>query len=222
MRRANHIEDDQQEKGKAKTLFQPSLEEILASNCYMTVEDQVEIDILMRYITYRVEWDLYELCKEDGQNNDLIWDDLVLFMQQYRPIRDAAVAVVRMTLNDFHLHGHFDFDVDEIKLVYSEEAKGERDDILHCAGLFSTDEGHGVIECVLLWAEIAQYRFLIDQGKTISWQQYLDSLRQDRSQWNKVVMAYHDALARLDFKPAWNSCEIQSAMKQMEVFGDGG
>ena len=194
-----------------------SPEEILASNSYMTVEDQEEIATLVSYITYRVEWDLFELCREECRTSDIKWDDFVMLMRRHKPLRDAAVAVVRDTLKDFYTHGHYNFDVAEVALTFSKDAKGGMDGILHCSSLFSGHEGHGLIESVLFRAEVAHYKHQLELGKDISWKQYLDELGQNRRLWNEVLMSYHDALVRLDFKPAWGSYEMQELINQMEV-----
>lgn len=193
-----------------------SPEEILASNSYMTVENQAEITTLVSYITYCVEWDLFELCRADCRTSGLEWDDFVMLMRRHKPLRDAAVTVVRDTLKDFYNHGHYNFDVAEVALTFSKDAKGGADDTLHCSSLFSGHEGHGLIESVLFRAEVAHYKHQLEMGKDISWRQYLDELGQNRQLWNEVLMSYHDALVRLDFKPAWGPYKMQELIKQME------
>lgn len=195
-----------------------SPEEILASNCFMTVEDQKKIATLASYLAYRVEWDLYELCREDCQTSDFKWNDFVMLMRCHEPLRDAAVVVVCETLKEFYAHGHYNFDVVEAPLMFSKEEQGGMDDILHCSSLFLGHEGHGLIESVLFRAEVAHYKHQLDLGKDISWRQYLDDLKQNRLLWSEVMMSYHDALVRLDFKPAWRSYEKEELINQMEVF----
>ena len=57
--------------------------DIVASNRYMTLENQNEIDIYVTYITYRVQQDLFQMCQECGLFRDLEWDDFVLLMGRY-------------------------------------------------------------------------------------------------------------------------------------------
>lgn len=175
-----------------------SLIEILASNRYITVGNQDEIDALLCYITYRVEWDLYELCQEGGLFCDLPWAGFVLLLRQHKQARSAAIVVVRETLKNFYAHGHYNFDISDVQFTYGNDGD---DDMLRCASLFAPKEGQSMIEGVLFRAEVVHYKHQLKSGKCCSWHQYLDGLKQDGPQWDKVVMAYHDALARLDFKP---------------------
>lgn len=191
-----------------------SLLEILASNRYITVENRNEIDVLSCYITYRVERDLYEVCQEIGLLCDLSWADFVLLLRQHRPARAAAIVVVRETLRNFYSHGHYNFDVSDVQFTYDDDPD---DDMLRCANLFSPEEGQSLIEGVLFRAEVVHYKHQLSAGKCHSWHQYLDGLKQDRSQWDKVIAAYHDALARLDFKPIWRSEQLEELVMQAET-----
>ncbi len=80
-------------------------------------------------------------------------------------------------------------------------------------------EGQSLIEGVLFRAEVVHYKHQLKSGKCCSWHQYLNGLKQDRPQWDEVVAAYHDALARLDFKPVWRSERLEELAKQAETGG---
>ena len=115
-------------------------------------------------------------------------DDFVLFMRQCKPARTAAAIVVRETLKDFCQYGHYNFDATEVNLNVADE-QGE---MLHFSSLFSPTEGISLIESILLFAEIAQYRRLLDQGSKCSWPEFLAQLEEKGPLWNQVSMAFHD------------------------------
>lgn len=192
-----------------------SILDIAASNRYVTMDSQDELDVYARYITYRVQQDFYDLGRECGEFSDMSWDDFVLFMRQCKPARTAAAIVVRETLKNFYQCGHYNFDATEVTLNVADE-QGE---MLHFSNLFSHTEGIGLVESLLLFAEIAQYRRLLDQGSKCSWPEYLARLEEKGSLWNQVSMAFHDALARLDFKPFWQSEKLAEQLTQMETQG---
>ena len=191
-----------------------SLLEILASNRYITVENRKEITALACYIAYRVEWDLYEVCQESGLCCGLSWADFVLLLRQHRPARAAAIVVVHETLRSFYAHGHYNFDVSDVQFPYDDDPD---DDMLRCASLFSPEEGESLIEGLLFRAEVDYYKHQLRAGKCHSWHQYLDGLKQDKLQWDNVITAYHDALARIDFKPVWKSERLEELVMQAET-----
>lgn len=190
--------------------------DIVASNRYMTLENQNEIDIYVTYITYRVQQDLFQMCQECGLFRDLEWDDFVLLMRQYKPARTAAMVVVRETLKEFFHSGQYDFDAAEVKLIQDSDIADGKDIILHCSNLFSKDEGSGLIEGILFHAEVSHYKHLRNQGKDFRWQEYLDELEQKGPMWTQVYRAFRNALAQLDFKPMWNSEKLEELIEQTE------
>lgn len=189
--------------------------DIVASNRYVTIDSQDELNVYVRYITYRVQQDFYDLGRECGEFSDMSWDDFVLFMRQCKPARTAAAIVVRETLKDFYQCGHYNFDVKEVTLNVADE----QDEMLHFSSLFSPTEGIGLVESLLLFAELAQYRHQLDQGSKCSWPEFLAQLEKKGPLWNQVSMAFHDALARLDFKPFWQSEKLAEQLTQMETQG---
>lgn len=190
-----------------------SILDIVASNRYVTIESQDELDICARYITYRVQQDFYDLGRECGEFSDLSWDDFVLFMRQCKPARTAATIVVRETLKNFYRCGHYNFDVTEVTLNIADG----QNEMLHFSSLFSPMEEIGLVESLLLFAEIAQYRRQLDQGSKRSWTEFLAQLEEKGPLWNQVSMAFHDALIRLDFKSFWQSEKLEKLLIQAEA-----
>ena len=128
----------------------------------------------------------------------------------------AAVVVVHETLKNFYRHDRYDFDVTEVKLTPDDNTEDREDDILHCSNLFSQDEGRGLIEGILFHAEVSQYRHLRNQGRDFLWQEYLNELEQKGPLWEQVYTAFQDALARLDFKPVWQSERLEELVSQAD------
>lgn len=206
----NHVPDDLILKDLLSAL------DIAASNRYMTLASQNEIDVYVTYLTYRVQQDLYQLCQEYGLLRDLEWEDFVLLMRQHKPARTAAVVVVRETLKEFFHSGQYDFDAAEVKLIQDSDIGDGEDKILHCSNLFSRDEGSGMIEGVLFHAEVSHYRRLLSQGRDFLWQEYLNELEQKGPLWAQVYTAFRDALVRLDFKPVWSSGELEELVRRAD------
>lgn len=123
-----------------------------------------------------------------------------------------AAIVVRETLKDFYQCGHYNFDVTEVILNVA-DMQGET---LHFSALFPPMEGYGLVNSLLLHAELAQYRRQLNQGNDCSWLEFLAQLEGKGPLWDQVSKVFHDALARLDFKPFWQSEKLEKLFKQVE------
>lgn len=196
-----------------------SFTEILASNRYFTVERQGETEALACYVSYRVQRDFYDLCRENGWFRNLPWAEFVLLMRANKPARSAAIVVIFHTLSDFFSSGHYDFNAGDVSLIFGGDGEDPDDDRISCAQLFSPDEGRLLIEGFLFLAEITHYKQQLKQGKDYSWTQYLDELERDRTLWDEVVIGYRDALARLNFKPAWETKRLVELVQAVSEAG---
>lgn len=191
--------------------------EIIQSDRCVTLGHEHEVEVYARYLTYRVQRDLYELCQETGLLLDLRWDEFVLVMRQNKLARLVAVAVVRETLDSFYRCGHYNFDVTEVDFLRDGDLEDEDDDMIHSAMLFSPEEGRGIIEGLLFRGELTQYQRQLDRGRDFSWNQFLDELTLAGPLWNEVLMAFRDALVRLDFKPVWCSEKLGGWLEQAQT-----
>lgn len=198
-----------------------SLSAILASNRYFTVERRGEIDALSCYVSYRVQRDLYDLCRENGWFRNLPWAEFVLLMRANKSARNAAIVVIFDTLSCFFANEHYDFDAAGVSMIYGGEGENPNDDRISCAQLFPSGEGRTFIESFLFLTEITHYKRQLSQGKDYSWQQYLNELEQDRTLWDEVLIGYRDALARLNFKPAWEARRLAELIKAVTEARDG-
>ncbi|WP_251316811.1 hypothetical protein [Flintibacter muris] len=182
---------------------------IISTHFYMTLENKDELDAYVYYLTYRVQRDLYELLHEDGQFCDMSWQEFVWDIRQIKQIRNTAAMVVRETLKNFRKKGHFNFDVKEVELFLDSDMDDRRGGNIYSAQLFTVDEGRALVESILLTTEVVQYKRQLARGKAYSWEDYLAELSQKSSLWEETLMAFRDALANLDFKPLWNSEQLE-------------
>lgn len=186
-----------------------SIAEAVSSNRYMAIGSGAELHAYTVYLTYRVQQDLFEVCRENGQFRDLSWDDFVLLLRGHRPARAAAIVVVQETLNRFYRCGHYNFEVTNVDFQYGTDAGDDETGYLHCAELFPGKEGFGLIENLLLHAEFALYGCRLNQHSGQSWDQFLEELERKGQLWSRALTGFRDALARLDFKPVWKSEELE-------------
>ncbi len=182
---------------------------IISTHFYMTLENKNELDAYVCYLTYRVQRDLYELFQESGRLSDLTWQEFVWHVRHMKRVRDAAAMVARETLKDFRKKGHFNFDVKEVELFLDSDMDDRRGGNIYSARLFSAEEGRALVESILLTAEVVQYKRQIAEGKAYSWEDYLAELSQKSSLWEETLMAFRDALVKLDFRPRWNSEQLE-------------
>lgn len=196
-----------------------SILDVVASNRYVTIESQAELNIYTVYMAYRIQQDLYAVCQENGQFRDLSWDDFVLLMRAHKPARMAAVVVAWETLKNFYRNGSYNFDVTEINFNYGPDTdiEGDDHDILRCAQLFTGEEGIGLVQDLLFHAELSQFSCQLNQRTGCSWSQFLEELEQKGPLWSRVLAAFRDALARLDFKPVWRSEKLEELVRQAEA-----
>ncbi len=192
----------QKAKNMEESVHKSSAEEIMASN-RLVVLDADRMDSYVYYLTYRVQRDLYELCKENDSFSDLSWDEFVLIMRQYKPARDISVGVIRKTVSNFLERGSFNFQANSVEFFHDSDEAGKEEDWLHFAQLFPTDIGCALISLLIFRAEFLQYRRQLCSGRDFSWETYLEELTQDPAMWNEIITAFRDAVVRLDFKPVW-------------------
>lgn len=182
---------------------------IISTHFYMTLKNKDELDAYVCYLTYRVQRDLYELFQEDGQFCDMSWREFVWEIRHIKEIRDAAAMVARGTLKDFRSKRYFNFGVKDVKLFLDSDMDDQDGNNIYSARLFSAEEGRALVESILLTAEVVQYKRQLARGKAYSWENYLAELSQKSSLWEETLMAFRDALVKLDFRPRWNSEQLE-------------
>ena len=161
--------------------------------------DPDELDMYARWVEYRVQRDLYELCTDHSQDT-MTWAEFVLTMRVSPELRDQAMDVISRKLQK----AFFSFDFTPREICFFNEADDSDEDILHCAKLFSEEEGIFVMSLFLYFAEQAHFSRLQDTLRPdYKLQEYYHDLQHDKALWREVLMAFRDALQRLRFKDEW-------------------
>ena len=190
---------------------------IVESHLYMTLEDKKELDAYVCYLTYRVQRDLYELCQEGGKIGELSWQEFVWDIRHWKRLRFAAIIVLQETIKEFRRKGHFNFEAENVARFLDDSDMADRKDgNIYSSQLFPAEEGRAQVESILLTAEIVQYKRQLAMGKAYSWEYFLADMSQDQSLWNETLVAFRDALVNLDFKPLWQSEQLEELIKEMD------
>ncbi len=174
-----------------------------------------ELDAYVRYLTYRVQRDLYELCKESGELDDMSWREFVWDIRHWKQIQEAAMITVRETLEELRNKGSFDFDAVDVDLLLDSDLDDRKDGKIYSSKLLDAEEGRALVESILLRAEIIQYKRQLAKGKACSWEYFLADLAEEPSLWYDILVAFRNALAKLDFKPFWQSERLEELMKEL-------
>ena len=90
-------------------------------------------------------------------------------------------------------------------------------EIATCCKLYEAEEGRCLIHERFLRAEVFQYRRQLNRGKDHSWEEYLQDVIQNSQLWDELVLAFRDALLRLDLKAVWRSDELEGLVKEIEA-----
>lgn len=188
------------------------VQEICKSNRYIMIENQKEIDAYVWYITYRVQQDLFDICKESETFADVTWAQFLLVLRRYKKVRDVAVAVTHQTLFKFFQTGQYDFQKPIVRFLENDKESDDENSIMYASQLFSACEGRKIIHTLFFRGELAYYQHYLNVKRNYSWESYLTALTQDKEMWNTLVTAFKDVLIRLDFKPAWESWGLEVLM----------
>ena len=152
---------------------------IVNSHLYMTLEDKNELDAYVCYLTYRVQRDLYELCKERGLLGEMSWQEFVWDVRHWKKLRDAAVIVAQETVKDARNKRNFNFDAKNITIFCDDDMADRKNGDIYSSRLFDVEEGRAQVESILLTAEIVQYKRQLAGGKAYSWEYFLSDLAQE-------------------------------------------
>lgn len=116
----------------------------------------------------------------------------------------------------FLTSGYFNFDSVDVHFSFDDDALAEDGDTVHSARLFSAYKGEALINAILYRAEQVQYARQLNRGKEYTWEQFIAELSTDQVMWQETVNAFRDALGRLDFKPLWDSEELDAQIGEMD------
>ena len=204
----------------SKTYFQNGdcvMYEALGFHRFLSIEEQPLIQAYIFYLSYRVQYDLYELGKDAGLLDHLSWQDFVWAVRSHQRTRNRARLVAREAITRFPPDNYFNFEDTDTSLPFEDELTDDEGDSVYCSQLFSFDLGKALIDCLLLQIEIAQYRRQLHRGEDYAWEQFITELAADKAMWNEVMAALRGTLRRLDFKRYWPFEALEDL-----IMGEGG
>ena len=189
-----------------KKINKEQLEDILASNRYVGIENQEEVDAYWQYLSYRVQRALFEICQEDSELNGMSWRDFVLIVRHRKQIRDAVVDVLYQTIEKFRLdRSHAS---SEIEFFHPCEMEDAEDGIFHAAVLSSHEEGRAWVEWLFLRMELACYQNQVYTKEDYTWDKFINELLLGQQLWGMLRHTFQNVLTLLDFKAAWREVGI--------------
>lgn len=198
---------------KAKQYKVPAVEEVLASGRFIMIEDQDEEDAYWKYLCYRVQRALYEVCQENPALAGMSWRDFLLIVRHRKRVREAAMEVLCQTVDQLLLDGSpASSEIEFFQPCEMEDAEG---DIFHAAVLSPNEEGRTLMELLFLRVEIACYQKMYAR-KDCSWEKFIGELLLGQQLWDTILHTFQDILTHLDFKAAWQAVGIDVFLETVE------
>ena len=194
------------DKPEDKKIDKEQLKDILASNRYVGIEDQEEVDAYWQYLAYRVQRALFEICQENSELNGMSWSDFVLIVRHRKQIRDAAIDVLCQTIEQFRLdRSHAS---SKIEFFHPLEIEDAEDGIFHAAVLSSHENGRTLVELLFLRIELACYQNQVYTREDYTWDKFINELLLGQQLWDMLRHTFQNILALLDFKATWREVGI--------------
>lgn len=160
---------------------------------FSAVYNNEETLMYVLYLTYKVEFALYEICKQQ-QSPDLwalTWQEYLDSFSRSKELIQMAREIIQEAIFTFP-SSSFDF-----KIIVIDKKGVPEDGMLHMVELFSGAEGNHLIETLTLRAELAHFSFVEKQHENgYSWKQYMFDLQ-------NVSMAILLCLQTLPFEELW-------------------
>lgn len=190
------------------------------NNC-VTIGDTKEVDTYWRYLSYRVQRALFEVCQEDPILTGISWNDFKDIMRHRKQVREAALRVLCQTIERYSLDSSPPSS--EIEFFRPSDIEDADDEVVvHAIKIASSKKGHALVELLFLRVEIFFYREQIQSGKEYSWESFVQELLLGQRLWNTLRHKFHRILIRLDFKGAWQTMGTDIVLEALnEDSGEG-
>ena len=185
--------------------FEASLQEIGWKSPFLSIQQPEIMKENIFFLTYCAEHAIYRVFQEDAALSDMTWDEFVYTLHSLGEIREIAVLAVRKTIQKWFSSPDFVLDTERNAFPIDERIPDPKSDKIHLAALFSDEVGRGLIEMILLKIEIHLHKQAQNSGRACSWEEFIQALSKDKGQWDDIIVALRNAIAQLDFKPAWIS-----------------
>lgn len=179
-------------------------------NQQITSDNSEYRNACIKLIEYKVLRALYEISQEGVPKGEekFSWDDCVKVMRASPELLNVAEPVVLYTMEDFIINIGFDYEATGGHLI-EENEPGMVNGVLQAVKLFSEETGEYLYDFFFLNAEVMFYNQQLSAGKNYSWKEYLAEIQSDRSMWDKIIAAVHDAFRRMDFKVGWAADDLE-------------
>ena len=182
------------------------VEQILRTGMYAKLYDEETTYGYLTYLTYRVEDALFTWKKEsdvDGFWADLTWEEYIAVLRREKSLVLAAQRVLLNTVIAFPASA-FDFTLEEAEVDFP-VTRYDSAGMLHMAKLYSFENYTSIVEFLMFRAERAYYLLRKKQrGPHYTWELYIvELLHSQREFVDPLSRAFRNALAQLNFLPAW-------------------
>ncbi len=185
--------------------FEAFLQEIGWKSPFLSIEQPEIMKENLFFLTYCAEYEIYCVFREDPELSDMTWNEFIYTLQDMVEVREIAVLAVRKTIQKWFSSPDFVPDTERKTFPIDENIPDKSSDKVRLAALFSDDVGRGLIEMILLKIEMQLYRQAQGSKKAGSWEEFIQALSKDKSQWDDIIVALRNAIAQMDFKPEWIS-----------------
>ena len=179
------------------------LRQIEESNQMITLPE-TEMDLYARLILYRAQKDLFDLIVEETGRDDIEWTDYICAAVSSEDEVDALLRVISFGVTERFCSGCFNFMADHVEFLRKGDMIPE-DGTLKLIRLFPEEAGILMMEALFSRTQYVYYEYLSSiQKEKMSWGTYLERLLQDEKMLHRLVSAFRDAIAGIDFKYAWD------------------
>ena len=180
------------------------LSQDLKSPRVLAIKDRTLIQAYVFYLFYRIQLDLYEMGKEAGLLDHILWDDFVFAVRCHQKTRERSYKVANEAITEAIARESFNFNSAITEFPFDDDTINGAGDVVHCAQLFSFERGEALIDYLLLGIEIAQYGRQLQYGKGYDWEGFITELEVQETMWDETLSALRDTMAGLDLKPFWS------------------
>lgn len=206
------------DKPEYKKLSEKQLADILASNRYVGIEDQQEVDAYWQYLSYRVQRALFEICQENSELCGISWSDFVLIVRHRKRIRDAAMDVLRKTIDQIRLdRTHASSNIEFFQPC---EMKDADDGTFHASVLSPQEQGHILVERLFLRIELACYQNQLGTEEDYTWDKFISELLLGKQLWVMLRHTFQDVLTQLDFKTTWKEVGVEEFLDAIDELNE--
>lgn len=171
--------------------------------------DSESIRTYLDYLSYRVQSELFSICREDVE--DLTWEEFASILSRSKALFYPAKKVMEMALDAFSVNPS-DFS-HALGIADPNEDPGK---IWTVVRLYSKEEAPEILKRCIFETELAHFQYLLAKNENYSWQQYLYDLKTKSVVLRSMLNAFQRGLFALDTKEYWSSPEVTEIAHKFE------